>query len=48
MLDGASIAESPHDIVVLALFTVVLLPVSVIGLEMGTRRARRVGGLARF
>lgn len=48
VLDGATLAESPRDALILAGFTVVLLPTSVIALEMGMRRARRVGGLARF
>lgn len=47
-LDGASLSEASNDMLVLAGFAIVLLPVSVVALELGLRRARRVGGLARF
>lgn len=47
-LDGASLGDAGNDVLVLALFTVALLPLSVIALELGLRRARRTGGLSRF
>jgi ABC-2 type transport system permease protein len=48
MLDGASLAEASTDVLLLAGFTVVILPASLVALEFGLRRARRVGGLSRF
>lgn len=48
ILDGASIPDASGALLPLAGFTVVLLPLSVVALELGLRRARRVGGLSRF
>jgi ABC-2 type transport system permease protein len=48
VLDGASLADASGSLFALAGFTVVLLPLSIVALELGLRRARRVGGLSRF
>ncbi|MEN0015387.1 MAG: ABC transporter permease, partial [Solirubrobacteraceae bacterium] len=48
MLEHASIHEAGNSLLVLAGFAVVLLPLSLVLLELGLRRARKTGGLSRF
>lgn len=48
MLDGQSIGDLGGSLLTLLGFAVVLLPLSVVALEYGLRRARRTGGLSRF
>lgn len=48
LLHDASISDISRSLIVLTGFAVVLLPLGLVALEVGLRRARRTGGLSRF
>jgi ABC-2 type transport system permease protein len=48
VIHGASLSKASSDVLALAGFTVVLVPLSLLALELGLRRARQTGSLSRF
>lgn len=48
MLEGAGFDEVGRSLLILAGFAVALVPLSLLAVEHGLRRARRTGGLSRF